>query len=66
MNSSFPVRLETQQDIVAAIADNQVVVGTAAALGAAAVVWYLVTSDNSQIKKIRGWPLVGQWAFFTK
>ncbi|QRV80118.1 cytochrome P450 family protein [Ceratobasidium sp. AG-Ba] len=66
MNSSFPLYFETQHpEVVAAITSPQVVAGTTAALGAA-LAWYLLTTNNSQIKKIRGWPVVGQWSFFTK
>ncbi|KAG8743136.1 hypothetical protein FRC10_000353 [Ceratobasidium sp. 414] len=66
MNNSLPLHFEGQQpDVVAAITNPQVVLGTAAALGAA-LAWYLLTVNNSRIQKIRGWPLVGQWSFFTK
>ncbi|KAG9093831.1 hypothetical protein FRC06_011361, partial [Ceratobasidium sp. 370] len=66
MNSSFPFHLDSQNsNIAAAIVDHQAVIGAAAALSAA-LVWYLVPTDNSRIGRIRGWPLIGQWAFFTK
>ncbi|KAF8604864.1 cytochrome P450 [Ceratobasidium sp. AG-I] len=26
----------------------------------------MLTSDRSSIKKVRGWPVIGQWEFFTK
>ncbi|KAG8743134.1 hypothetical protein FRC10_000351 [Ceratobasidium sp. 414] len=66
MNSSFLVHLGDQPaDILTTIADNRAFLGTTAALGAA-LVWYFAASNDKQVKKIRGWPIVGQWAFFTK
>ncbi|QRV97067.1 cytochrome P450 family protein [Ceratobasidium sp. AG-Ba] len=67
MKSSFPLYFEAHHPgVVATITSLPVVAGTTAALGAA-LAWYLfTTNDDSQIKKIRGWPVVGQWSFFTK
>ncbi|KAG9090394.1 hypothetical protein FS749_000590 [Ceratobasidium sp. UAMH 11750] len=66
MNTSFPFHFDSQNvDIAAVVAGNQAVVGAAAALGAA-LIWYLVSTDSSRISRIRGWPLIGQWVFFTK
>ncbi|KAG8748888.1 hypothetical protein FRC12_013742 [Ceratobasidium sp. 428] len=66
MNSSFSAGFDDQQvGILATIADNRVALGATAALGAA-FVWYLATSSDKQIKTVRGWPLVGQWEFFTR
>ena len=52
------------QDVVTAINDNPLAVGGAVVLGAA--LWYILTLDKSNIKKVRGWPVIGQWEFFTK
>ncbi|KAG9124093.1 hypothetical protein FRC07_012865 [Ceratobasidium sp. 392] len=58
MNTSFPIHFGDQQvDILATIADNQIVLGTTVALGAA-FVWYLSTSSDKKIKTLRGWPIV--------
>ncbi|KAG8693770.1 hypothetical protein FRC09_010307, partial [Ceratobasidium sp. 395] len=67
MNTSLPLYyFESQSsDIVAAITDPQVVIGATVALGAI-LVWYVLATGGSHIQKIRGWPVVGQWAFFTK
>lgn len=66
MNTSFPSLNfgGSQVDFAAAVSDNRLAVGGAVVMGAA--LWYLLTSDRSDIKKVRGWPVVGQWAFFTK
>lgn len=67
MNSTIfsPFALDTLQlDVAATIAGNQLVVGTTAV--AAGALWYLLKSDKGGIKRARGWPLVGQWAFFTR
>ncbi|KAG8704822.1 hypothetical protein FRC08_002019 [Ceratobasidium sp. 394] len=65
MNSSLSILGDQHADILTTIVDNRALLGTTAALGAA-FLWYFATSNDKQIKKIRGWPIVGQWAFFTK
>ncbi|KAJ1302512.1 hypothetical protein OPQ81_002831 [Rhizoctonia solani] len=52
-------------EFASTLADNQLVVGSAAA-AAAGLVWYLLKSDDTQVKRIRPLPFFGQWAFFTK
>ncbi|CAE6465073.1 unnamed protein product [Rhizoctonia solani] len=53
------------QEVVSKLADNQFAVGSAAA-AAASLVWYLLGTDDDQVKRIRALPFLGQWAFFTK
>lgn len=66
MNTSFPSLSfsASQVDVAAAVNDNRIVVGGAVVVGTA--LWYLLTSQRSEIKKVHGWPVIGQWAFFTK
>ena len=65
MNTSFPsMTFGSSEDVVTAINDNPLAVGGAVVLGAA--LWYMLASDKSDIKKVRGWPVVGHWEFFTK
>ncbi|KEP54176.1 cytochrome P450 family 6 protein [Rhizoctonia solani 123E] len=52
-------------EVASSLADNQLAVGSVAA-AAAGLVWYLLRSDDSQVKRIRALPFFGQWAFFTK
>ncbi|KAJ1301352.1 hypothetical protein OPQ81_003751 [Rhizoctonia solani] len=57
----FDLKLDSQQ-----LSDNnQLVVGTVAA-ATAGLLWYLLKSDSNGVKHLSGWPLIGQWAFFTK
>ncbi|KAG8712346.1 hypothetical protein FRC08_014724 [Ceratobasidium sp. 394] len=66
MNTSLPLRLDHQiASAVATIAGHQAIVGAAAALGIA-LLCYKTLVDDGDIKRIRGWPLLGHWAFFTK
>ncbi|KAF8753977.1 Cytochrome P450 [Rhizoctonia solani] len=55
----FPV------DITSGIVNNQFALGSAAAV-ASGLVWYLLRSDDSQVKRIRPLPFFGQWSFFTR
>lgn len=48
----------------AAINENRLAVGGALFIGA--TLWYVLTSDNNNIKRVRGWPVIGHWDFFTK
>ncbi|KAH7316408.1 cytochrome P450 [Rhizoctonia solani] len=66
MNSSasifpFDLKLDTQQ----LSANNQLVAGTVAA-ATVGLLWYLLKVDKNGVKQIPGWPVIGQWAFFTK
>jgi hypothetical protein len=67
MNSSYLPLIFNEQDVdfVSMITDNQIAIGATAALGAA-LLWYLIIADKSGIKRVRGWPYIGQWVFFTK
>ncbi|QRW08994.1 cytochrome P450 family protein [Ceratobasidium sp. AG-Ba] len=65
MNQSFGLHFDAYPRITAAITDHPIALGAAAVLGGA-VAWYFLTTNSSHITKIRGWPIVGQWAFFTK
>lgn len=67
MNSSF-FTLDPngkQVQLAALLSENNVAVGAITALGVGFLL-YLLTSEKSHIKKVRGWPIIGQWAFFTK
>ncbi|ELU37407.1 cytochrome P450 [Rhizoctonia solani AG-1 IA] len=55
----FPV------DTASSIVNNQLALGSAAAV-ASGLVWYLLRSDDSQVKRIRPLPFFGQWSFFTR
>ncbi|EUC55516.1 cytochrome P450 family protein [Rhizoctonia solani AG-3 Rhs1AP] len=66
MNSSaspFPFSLKLDGEQL--LTNNQLVAGTVAA-ATAGLLWYLLRSDSKAIKQLGGWPLIGQWAFFTK
>ncbi|KAG9081346.1 hypothetical protein FRC06_005626, partial [Ceratobasidium sp. 370] len=66
MNNFLPLHLDHQiAGAVATIAGHQAVVGAAAVLGTVLLCYSILTRDGD-IKKIRGWPLLGHWAFFTK
>ncbi|CCO31796.1 Sterol 14-demethylase [Rhizoctonia solani AG-1 IB] len=52
-------------DIASSLTDSQLALGSAAAVAAGAV-WYLLQSDDAQVKRIRPLPFLGQWSFFTK
>ncbi|KAG8687929.1 hypothetical protein FRC11_006364 [Ceratobasidium sp. 423] len=52
-------------EVISTLAENQLAVGSAAAV-AAGLAWYLLQSDDTQVKRIRALPFFGQWAFFTK
>ncbi|KAF8604865.1 cytochrome P450 [Ceratobasidium sp. AG-I] len=67
MNSSFLAfgPNDNQVDLAALFSENNKTVGVIAALGFG-FLFYLLTLDKSHIKKIRGWPIIGQLAFFTK
>ncbi|KEP51010.1 cytochrome P450 family 6 protein, partial [Rhizoctonia solani 123E] len=66
MNSStslFPFSLKLDAEQLST--NNQVAAGTVA-VATAGLLWYLLKPDSKGIKQIAGWPLIGQWAFFTK
>ncbi|CAE6417808.1 unnamed protein product [Rhizoctonia solani] len=66
MNSSIPVfPFNLQFDSEQLSTNNQLVAGTAVA-ATAGLLWYLLKGDSSSIKQISGWPVIGQWAFFTR
>ncbi|KAG8743137.1 hypothetical protein FRC10_000354 [Ceratobasidium sp. 414] len=66
MNTSYlPLIFAEQQIDIAALVHNQAVAGATAILGTA-LLWYLLASDKSGIKTVRGWPYIGHWVFFTK
>ena len=67
MNSSFvtPGPNGQQVDLATLFYENNKTVGVIAALGVG-FLWYLLTLDKGHIKKIRGWPIIGQLAFFTR
>lgn len=68
-SSSFPFELNLGSqpiDVGAVVANNKLAAGTTAAAATAGLLWYLLRSDNSSVKQIRGWPLIGQWDFFTR
>ncbi|KAF8750515.1 Cytochrome P450 [Rhizoctonia solani] len=52
-------------DIASTIVNSQLALGSAAAV-ASGLVWYLLRSDDSQVKRIRPLPFFGQWSFFTR
>jgi homospermidine synthase len=52
-------------DVASSLADSQLALGLVAAV-AAGLVWYLLQSDDAQVKRIRPLPFLGQWSFFTK
>ncbi|CAE6393598.1 unnamed protein product, partial [Rhizoctonia solani] len=53
------------REVASSFANNQLRLGSAAA-AAAGLAWYLLKSDDGQVKRIRALPFFGQWAFFTK
>jgi hypothetical protein len=64
MNSSsslpFGLNMDTQLQ-----GNNQLFAGTAAA-ATIGLLWYLLKTDKNAVKHISGWPLIGQWDFFTR
>ncbi|QRW22056.1 cytochrome P450 family protein [Rhizoctonia solani] len=52
-------------DLASSLSDNQLALGSVAAV-AVGLAWYLLQSDESQVKRIRPLPFFGQWSFFTK
>ncbi|QRV94605.1 cytochrome P450 family protein [Ceratobasidium sp. AG-Ba] len=66
MNVSIPFGFQTYRSELPVDATTlPVALGVTAALGVF-LIRHLLATDNTQIKKLRGWPLVGQWSFFTK
>ncbi|CAE6426353.1 unnamed protein product [Rhizoctonia solani] len=66
MNSSlsyFPFSLKLDAEQLST--NNQLAAGTVA-VAATGLLWYLLRSDDKAIKQLAGWPIIGQWAFFTK
>ncbi|KAF8688520.1 Cytochrome P450, partial [Rhizoctonia solani] len=61
-SSSFPFDLHLNTQLSG---NNQLVAGTAAT-AAVGLLWYLLKTDSSTLKRVSGWPIIGQWAFFTK
>ncbi|CAE6440153.1 unnamed protein product [Rhizoctonia solani] len=61
-SSSFPFGLNLDTQLTG---NNQLVAGSAAA-ATLGLIWYLLKADSSAVKHIAGWPLIGQWAFFTR
>lgn len=67
MNSSFFALSSKgkQIDLPTLLFENNKAVGAIAALGVGFLL-YLWNSNSGHIKKVRGWPVIGQLAFFTK
>ncbi|KAG8716757.1 hypothetical protein FRC08_008847 [Ceratobasidium sp. 394] len=63
--SHLPLTFIDQPTGIISLAHNQTVAGATAILGAA-LLWYLLASDKSGIKTVRGWPYIGHWVFFTR